>query len=146
MNKPVVPDLGLSCEDKFFAKGKVSDAEKACIEARVVVLQPDLIYMLEVPTPSPGATEVIDDGIKNITQGKLFKLIVDLSAAKPPNGEAREAIKYFLSNPNISKVALFTEKNKIMTYAARFVVSLAFKQGNFGIFQTYEEACKFLEV
>jgi hypothetical protein len=120
--------------------------EVAAIRDRVWLYRaPDLIMYFEVPVPSPFQIRLFGKKLDELTANlKQYDLLVDLTHAKPPGAEVREALKeMFGKQPKCRKVGVFTGRNFMLNVAARFVLgSVGLK--DFTVSKTLEEALKTL--
>src|SRR5262245_2619789 len=87
--------------------------EIAALRERVMRLADNLLMYQEVPIPSLFQVGVFREKLDTLAADMThFDLIVDLTAAKPPNAEVREALrKLFTSQPKMQRVAVFTGRN-----------------------------------
>jgi hypothetical protein len=114
--------------------------EIAALRERVMRLGDNLLMYQEVPVPSLYQVGLFREWIDALSADMThYDLVVDLTAAKPPNAEVREALrKLFTTQPKLKHVAVFTGRNFLLNVAARFVLGSMGLKGT--VHKTKEDA------
>jgi hypothetical protein len=99
----------------------------------------------EVPVPSPFQVRLFKTRLDEVSANlSSYDLLIDLTVAKPPNAEVREALKgLFGSQTKIRKIGVYTGRNFMLNVAARFVLG-SVGMRDFTVHKTLEEALKSL--
>jgi hypothetical protein len=105
-------------------------AEVAAIRARIYLHRPSVIMYVEMPVQSAFHIGVFDERLRELSSSlPSFDLLIDLTAAKPPGAETREALKRLFAArlTGVRRAAAFTGRNFMLNVAAKFVL------GSFGL-------------
>ena len=100
--------------------------EVAALRARVSHVEPGYILYREIPCASEFHLNLLFDRVEELAQAHgCHYMLVDLSESRRPNAEQRRQLKQRLKSLGeaIHAAAIFTEKNVLLTTAARFVVA-----------------------
>jgi hypothetical protein len=115
--------------------------EIQAIRARIYRYADKLIMYREVPVQSRFQLRHFEERLNEVSADMdYYDLLIDLTAAEPPNAEMRELLKkLFSAQTKLRKTAVFTGRNFMLNVAARFVLGMAGLR-SFSVHKTQEEA------
>jgi hypothetical protein len=115
--------------------------EVQAIRDCIYLYKPGVIMYRELPIQSIFHLDLFQEKLIEVG-GALppYALLIDLTAARPPNAEIRSRLKtLFSAQKNLRTAAVFTGKNFMLNVAAKFVLSgIGLK--SFTVHKTLEEA------
>ncbi len=125
-----------------------TNEEIELLKTRVKILDEDTVYYREVPEMSSFQIDIMFEKVRDLMtcEGGASYLIIDLSETKPPNAALRAHVRTWINSleNDILHMALFTEKNLLITLVAKFVVG-AVVEFDTSVHQTKEAALKAIE-
>ena len=123
-----------------------SPEEITAIKNRIQLMEPDLIFYKEVPVMSAFQVSQFEERLHELTQElPAYRVLVDLSESSPPSAELRKLLQQmFAGLPKIRRLSVYTEKNFIITVAARFVVRGFAGNMEKAVYRTREQAMQAL--
>ncbi|MBF0562990.1 MAG: PAS domain S-box protein, partial [Alphaproteobacteria bacterium] len=125
--------------------GPESSPEECRALRDCIYLFDDAVVMWkEVPIQTPFQIGLFGEELLAVTSGMdSFSLLIDLTEAKKPNAEVREALRrLFAAQTRIVYVAVFTGKNWLLNHAARFILGGSLGRRKFSVHKTRDEAVK----
>jgi hypothetical protein len=113
--------------------------EIEAIRARVVRVDDRVLMYHEMPVPSLFQVKIFRERLDALSADMTeFDMVIDLTIAKPPNAEVREALRTLFTMPKLRRVAVFTGRNFMLNVAARFVLGAMGIKGT--VHKTQEDA------
>lgn len=92
-----------------------------------------ILLVKEVPKPSVESVENNWTYMQQLTEGKQFHMISDISKAPPPSGKVRVAVKEVFQEmePYLASSQVYVGKNFLLQIALKFIsASMGMKQFN----------------
>lgn len=104
-----------------------------------------IVIYKEAPQTSVAQINLFFDYVYEVTAGRDFHFIVDLSETNPPNAEIRNAIKSRIKpmEKNVISYNLYVGRNILLKIAVKFVGASVGLQ-KFNVFNSIDEAKKYL--
>jgi len=127
-------------EEKKYDETCSQEVRKALLD-RVWISELGIVYLKEIPTPSPFTLKLMLDQIKKLgAQFEQWGLIIDLRQSKRPDARARRTIvQGFIQLSDISVHTSFIVPGKLLTTAIHFVM-FGIKNNSYSVCHDLEKA------
>lgn len=132
--------MGMKFEERPYGPDSTPE-EVSALEQSVSIHEPEVLRWEEIPVQSIFHLGIVGRRLHELSQPWAhYDLLIDLTAARPPSAKVRAALRrLFTDQPKLRRTVVFTEKNLMLSIAAKLVLTNSGLR-NFAVYKTCGEA------